>query len=223
MHPELAVVTPSNDDAAPIRIRDLLSMSAGLGDRRRLGRSSSRHNTDDELESESAGRGHAVRRTARGGTYQYSNLGYGLIGRVVKRATGRHVQDLISERFLGPLGMARSTWVMQPITMTGPRPFAELDGRAVADDGPLGDGEIAPMGGIWTTVADLSTWVRRGSTMRSLHGRGPILGGAVSRASGASCSRCTATSGSRQWETARSAPATGTACTSATTHAPEGS
>jgi CubicO group peptidase (beta-lactamase class C family) len=153
--PELAVVAPSNDDAAPIRIRDLLSMAAGIATDDAW---ADRHLdiTDDELDAALAGG--ILFAGQPGDTYEYSNLGYGLIGRIVKRATGQRVQDLISERFLGPLGMDRSTWVM-PDHDDWARPFAEVDGRAVADDLPLGDGEIAPMGGIWTTLTDLSTWV----------------------------------------------------------------
>lgn len=153
--PELAVVRPPNDDAAPIRIGDLLSMSSGLATDDAW---ADRHLdiTDDELDAVlDAGTLFAGQ---PGGTYEYSNLGYGLLGRVVKRATGRRVQDLISERFLAPLGMRRSTWVM-PDHDDWARPFAEVDGRAVPDDAPLGDGEIAPMGGIWTNVADLAIWV----------------------------------------------------------------
>ena len=153
--PEFAVVVPPHSDAAPIRIRDLLSMSAGMATDDAW---ADRHLdiTDGELDDALAAGVLSV--GAPGNTYEYSNLGYGMLGRVVKRATGCRVQDLISERLLGPLGMANSTWV-QPAHDEWARPFAELDGHAVPDDQPLGDGEIAPMGGIWTTLTDLAAWV----------------------------------------------------------------
>jgi CubicO group peptidase (beta-lactamase class C family) len=154
--PELNVVAPAVTDAPAIRVRDLLSMSAGMATDDAW---ADRHLdiTDDELDAAIAS---GVLFTGTpGDTYEYSNLGYGLLGRVVKRASGRRVQDLISERLLGPLEMSRSTWVM-PDHDDWARPFAERDGHAVADhDEPLGDGEIAPMGGIWTTVSDLARWI----------------------------------------------------------------
>lgn len=153
--PELSVVEPGLTDAAEIRIRDLLSMSAGMATDDAW---ADRHLdiTDDQLDDAIAA---GVLFTGiPGNTFEYSNLGYGMLGRVVKRATGRRVQDLISERMLTPLGMSSSSWVM-PDHDDWARPFVERDGRAVPDVEPLGDGEIAPMGGIWTTVSDVGRWI----------------------------------------------------------------
>jgi CubicO group peptidase (beta-lactamase class C family) len=94
-----------------------------------------------------------------GTAYEYSNLGFGLLGRVVLRATGRTVQQHISERLLAPLHMTRSTWV-QPHHDDWARPHRVQDGAIIAEGTPLqGDGGMAPMGGLWTTVADLARWV----------------------------------------------------------------
>ena len=94
-----------------------------------------------------------------GSAFDYSNLGFGLLGRVVERATGRRVQDLITERFLEPLGLDRTTWV-QPDHDDWARPYRWRDGSWIAEGSdPLGDGEIAPMGGLWSTVDDVLRWV----------------------------------------------------------------
>jgi CubicO group peptidase (beta-lactamase class C family) len=91
--------------------------------------------------------------------YEYSNLGFGMIGRCVRRATGRPVQEHITERLLQPLGMHDTTWV-QPGHDRWARPFRWQDGQHAPDlPHPIGDGEIAPMGGLWTTVHDLALWV----------------------------------------------------------------
>ena len=174
MHaPELAVVAPVATDAGAIRIRDLLSMSAGMATDDAW---ADRHLdiTDDELDAAMASG--VLFAGTPGDTYEYSNLGFGLLGRVVQRATGRRVQDVISERLLTPLGMTGSTWVM-PDHDDWARPFADRDGRAVADDEPLGDGEIAPMGGIWTTISDLARWISwldDGHPARSTADSGPL-------------------------------------------------
>jgi CubicO group peptidase (beta-lactamase class C family) len=94
-----------------------------------------------------------------GEAFEYSNLGFGMIGRVVRRVTGRPVQEHITERMLEPLGMHRTTW-LQPTHDDWARPHRVRDGVSIPDPDPvLGDGEIAPMGGLWTTVTDLARWV----------------------------------------------------------------
>ncbi|MBI5088261.1 MAG: beta-lactamase family protein [Actinobacteria bacterium] len=151
--PELAPALP--EGVGPIRLRHLLSMSSGLATDDAW---ADRHLdiSDDELDRALAG-GVLLAGTP-GATYEYSNLGYGLIGRVVKRCTGRRVQDIISERVLSPLGMNHTTWV-QPDHDDWARPYEHRDGTAVPDGPPLGDGEIAPMGGLWTNLTDLATWM----------------------------------------------------------------
>ena len=153
--PELAVIASRSPGAATIRIRDLLSMSAGIATDDAW---ADRHLNITDAELDAAIAGGLLFAGEPGSSYEYSNLGYGLIGRVVKRASGQRVQDVISERFLSPLGMTRSTWV-QPHHDDWARPYDERDGAATAEPMPLGDGEIAPMGGIWTTVTDLATWM----------------------------------------------------------------
>jgi CubicO group peptidase (beta-lactamase class C family) len=82
-----------------------------------------------------------------------------MIGRAVERATGTRVQQHITERFLRPLGMDDTDWV-RPDHDHWARPHRWRDGELIRDwPTPLGDGEIAPMGGLWTTVADLASWV----------------------------------------------------------------
>jgi CubicO group peptidase (beta-lactamase class C family) len=153
--PELAsVVGPPGSPAITLRL--LMSMQSGLA-------------TDDawadrhlDITPEEIDRIYAAGPTFAmmpGTGFEYSNLGFGIIGRVVWRATGTRVQEHITRRFLGPLGMNDSTWV-QPHHERWAKPFRVEDGRIVPDGlHPIGDGEIAPMGGIWTTVADLARWV----------------------------------------------------------------
>lgn len=154
--PELAVVQPPTSDAGPIRIRHLMRMSSGLATDDAW---ADRHLDigDDELDAALASG--ALFAGTTGSIFEYSNLGFGLLGRVVKRATGRTVQQIITERFIGPLGLTRTTWV-RPDHDDWARPYRVVD-DAIAPEGTplLGDGGIAPMGGIWTTVTDLARWV----------------------------------------------------------------
>jgi len=156
MHaPELSVVVPPSD--GPLRIRHLMSMASGIATDDAW---ADRHLdiTDDELDTELASG--VLFAVTPGTAWEYSNLGFGLLGRVVKRATGRRVQDLVSERLLGPLGLTSTTWT-QPDHDRWARPHVSWELEAAEPDpvAPLGDGEIAPMGGLWTTVADLARWI----------------------------------------------------------------
>ena len=153
--PELAPVQ-GPDDSPRITLRHLLSMSAGIPTDDPWADRHLDFTMDEIDEVYRAGSLFAFR---TGDAYEYSNLGFGMIGRVVRRVTGRTVQEHISERFVGPLGMADTTWVQPPHDRWA-RPYRWQDEAHVPDlPHPIGDGEISPMGGIWTTVADLARWV----------------------------------------------------------------
>lgn len=153
--PELATVH-GPDGSPPITLRHLLSMSAGMATDDAW---ADRHldMTPAEIDRIYAAGPTFAHRT--GTTFEYSNLGFGMLGRAVLRATGRTAQQHVTERFLEPLGMRRTTWV-QPAHDDWARPFRVQDDEVVPDGvAPLGDGEIAPMGGLWSTVSDLTRWV----------------------------------------------------------------
>lgn len=152
--PELAAL--DRYDSAPITIRDLLSMSSGLPTDDPW---ADRHLdlTDDEFDRIIAAGTLWAHPT--GNRYEYSNFGFALLGRVVHRATGARIQDLVSARLLEPLGMRRSGWT-RPEHDDWARPMRWLDDGHIAERDPLPDGLIAPMGGIWSTVTDLTEWVR---------------------------------------------------------------
>ena len=54
--------------------------------------------------------------------------------------------------------MNRTSW-LQPSHDDWARPYDVVDEQRVPDIEPLGDGAIAPMGGLWSCVADLARWV----------------------------------------------------------------
>ena len=153
--PSLDTLRSPTSDAPPITVRDLLAMSSGLVTDDAW---ADRHLdlTDEEFDRIVAGGCAFAEPTAAG--YEYSNFGFAVLGRVVRRACGRPVQDVITERLLDPLGMTASTWV-QPDHDGWLRPMRRLDDDWVEERPTPGDGLIAPMGGIWTTVADLARWV----------------------------------------------------------------
>jgi CubicO group peptidase (beta-lactamase class C family) len=153
--PELKAWRGPTTDGPPLTVRHLVSMESGLP-------------TDDpwadrHLDLPPKGMDALIEARVAftwtpGTTFEYSNLGWGLVGRVIERTAGVTPQQLITERFLGPLGMENTTWT-RPTNTNVAEPYRWQDESWVAEPEPLGDGTIAPMGGLWSTVTDLARWV----------------------------------------------------------------
>ncbi|HEX6845235.1 MAG TPA: serine hydrolase [Actinomycetota bacterium] len=153
--PALATWGGPTADGAPLTVRHLVSMDAGLPTDDPW---ADRHmDLSDEEMDDLLARGAAFAWTP-GVRFEYSNLGWGLVGRVIRGASGRTAQELVSERLLGPLGMTATTWT-RPDGSAIAEPHRWEDGAWHHEGEPVGDGAIAPMGGLWTTMRDLATWV----------------------------------------------------------------
>lgn len=153
--PEFAAVVGPTGDSPAITIRHLLSMAGGLATDDAW---ADRHLdiSDDELDDlVKSGLTFAWAPQTHG---EYSNLGFAMLGRVIRQASGQRAQDFITENLLQPLAMDRTTWV-RPAGDDWARPFDVIDQQRVPDVAPLGDGAIAPMGGLWSCVSDLARWV----------------------------------------------------------------
>lgn len=150
--PELASVLAPTSDSPPVTVRHLLTMAAGLATDDPW---ADRHLDLDDAGFDSVVRGGLRFNRVTGPGFDYSNFGFALLGRVVHRITGERLQDHVTRRLLGPLGLRRTTWV---------RPDHGDWAPPVRDDGDdevpsPGDGTIAPMGGLWSTVDDIATWM----------------------------------------------------------------
>jgi CubicO group peptidase (beta-lactamase class C family) len=156
--PPAAGLQPPATDSATITLRHLLTMSSGL-------------TTDDpwaDRHLDVAGpellawlAEGASFAAVPGTVFEYSNLGYGLLGQVVEAVAGMRLQEYVNRHFLEPLGMRDTVWdakMARPDARLA-RPFRHVDGVPVAEPEPLPDGALGPMGGLWSTVADLAVWV----------------------------------------------------------------
>jgi CubicO group peptidase (beta-lactamase class C family) len=153
--PELASWVNGAADAGPLTIRHLLTMTAGFptddpwGDRQQ-------GLPLDEFGALLAG---GVRfNWAPGTRFEYSNLGYAILGRIVTAASGVPYDEFVRTRLLTPLRMTRTGFAAEEF------PAAELaTGYRRGPDGwvelPFDpNGAFAPMGGVFSCVADLATW-----------------------------------------------------------------
>ncbi|MGZ4439061.1 MAG: serine hydrolase [Gaiellaceae bacterium] len=91
-----------------------------------------------------------------GRRFHYSNLGFALLGELVRRVSGQPFEDYVDERILRPLGMERTTW-------RATAPYAKgyfvhpYDERLLAE-ADMEPGATQSVGGLWSTVGDLARW-----------------------------------------------------------------
>jgi D-alanyl-D-alanine-carboxypeptidase/D-alanyl-D-alanine-endopeptidase len=154
--PELAGLARPTADSPPVTVRDLLSHTEGFvsddpwADREM-------RMTPEAFSAFLRDGGLFVR--APGVAFEYSNLGYGILGRTITNLCGKPYQQAIAERILSPLGMTATTF--DPHAMPDAqraRGYWFRDG-AHGEEPPEPDGEIGSMGGIVTTASDYARYV----------------------------------------------------------------
>jgi len=162
--PELRGWPLVSPDSARISIRHLLTMTAGFptddpwGDRQQ----------GLPLEEFATFLSQGVSfNWAPGTRFEYSNLGYAILGRVITAVTGVAYPDYIRHRLLLPLGMTRTGYEAEEFEVpgqqtTGPAGVARGYRRSPGGWSEVAfdpSGAFAPMGGIFSCVRDLTRWV----------------------------------------------------------------
>ena len=95
--PELAGIRGPSADSPPITIEHLLTMSAGFATDDAWGDRQQGLDFDRFAEMLREGMSFAW---APGTRYEYSNLGYGILGRVISRAAGMEYRDFVTREIL---------------------------------------------------------------------------------------------------------------------------
>ncbi|MGC9667971.1 serine hydrolase [Planosporangium sp. 12N6] len=154
--PELAGLKGPTADSPALTVRHLLTMAGGLP-------------TDDPWGDRQQGlplpafadllRGGLSFAWAPGTRFEYSNLGYALLGLVASAAAGMPYRDFVTDHLLTPLGLARTAF--DPAGLPEhevARGYRRVDDHwAEVPFDPYG--AFAPMGGLFSTVRDLARWV----------------------------------------------------------------
>jgi CubicO group peptidase (beta-lactamase class C family) len=162
--PELRSWPSVTPDAARVSIRHLLTMTAGFP-------------TDDPWGDRQQGlpledfdrflSGGVSVNWAPGTRFEYSNLGYAILGRVITAVTGAAYPDYIRHRLLRPLAMTRTGFEAEEFETPGQQgagPAGTARGYRRTPDGWSAvafdaAGAFAPMGGVFSCVRDLARWV----------------------------------------------------------------
>jgi CubicO group peptidase (beta-lactamase class C family) len=154
--PELAGWPPVTPDSDRPTIRHLLTMTAGFptddpwGDRQQ--------GLPADAFGDLLAEGLSTN-WAPGTRFEYANLGYAILGRVIAAASGTEYSAFVRTRLLSPLGMGRTGFAAEEFDRAdlavgyrrGMSGWEELPFDAY--------GAFAPMGGVFSSVADLARWV----------------------------------------------------------------
>ena len=161
--PELRGWPPVSPDAARVSIRHLLTMTAGFPTDDPWGDRQQGLPLDEFAQFLAKG---VSFNCAPGIRFEYSNLGYAILGLVITAVTGMAYPDYVRHQLLKPLGMTRTGYEAEefgvPQQGAGPAGVARGYRRSpggwseVAFD-PAG--AFAPMGGVFSCVRDLTRWV----------------------------------------------------------------
>ena len=143
-------------DSPPVTIRHLLTMSAGLVEDDPW---ADRQLAMDEAGLASLLRGGICFDTAPGVRFQYSNLGYALLGQVVRAASGMSLAAFARQRLFAPLGMAAATFDVAGLAPEARATGYHDDADARTPEPILADGVFGAMGGLGTTIPDFARYV----------------------------------------------------------------
>jgi CubicO group peptidase (beta-lactamase class C family) len=154
--PELKGWKRPTDDSPPIRVRELITHTAGFptddpwGDRQTP-------LPEDQFTALLRDGVAFTRPTAT--AMEYSNLGYALLGRIVANVSGQPYKDFVQRTLLTPLGMTATGYDVEA---------APAERRALGyrwEDGAwqleptMAHGAFGAMGGIQTSATDYAKWV----------------------------------------------------------------
>jgi CubicO group peptidase (beta-lactamase class C family) len=155
--PEFARMELPTRDTPPLTVRKLLSHSAGFPEDNPWG--------DQQLSATDAMLDEWLRKgipfsTPPGTRYEYSNYAFGLLGRIVTKASGVPYEKYVREEILAKLHMDGTTFEFSAVPAA-----RRAIGYRLKPDGtyqeepPLPHGVFGSMGGLLTTATDLGRYV----------------------------------------------------------------
>ena len=155
--PEFAKMALPTRDSAPLRVRNLMSHSGGFPEDNPWG---DQQLAATEAELDSWLRAGIPFSTVPGTRYEYSNYAFGLLGRIVAKASGMDYERYMREQILSPLGMNATTFQFSQVPEASRAIGYRLkpDGT-YAEEPPLPHGAFGAMGGLLTTAEDMGKYV----------------------------------------------------------------
>jgi CubicO group peptidase (beta-lactamase class C family) len=155
--PEFARMPLPTSDTPPLKIRQIISHSAGFPEDNPWGDQQLSATDDDMTGWLRLGIPFS---TPPGTRYEYSNFAFGLLGRIVAKASGMPYEQYVKREILGPLKMTSTTYEFSDVPAskraTGYR--LQPDGTYL-EEPPLPHGVFGSTGGLLTNAADLGRYL----------------------------------------------------------------
>lgn len=154
--PEMDHVKMLTDDSPPIDIENLLTMTPGFPEDNPWG--------DRQLEVPNEALIELIQdglsfSSVPGLYYEYSNLGYAILGNIVSKVSGTSYQEYIQQNILIPLGMTHTYWEFEEIPKDQFAIGYRWEDEEWKTEPILHDGAFGAMGGLITTIEDFSKYV----------------------------------------------------------------
>lgn len=154
--PELKGLAYPTSDAPRITIRHLLSHAAGFPEDNPWG--------DQQLALSDDQMAALMRQgipfsNPPGLAYEYSNYGFAILGRVVANVSGRPYRDYVRAQVLEPLGLSATTLDAPAVPAARLAHGYRWEDEQWKEEPPLPDGAFGAMGGMLTSLRDLSRYV----------------------------------------------------------------
>jgi CubicO group peptidase (beta-lactamase class C family) len=143
-------------DSPRIRVRDLLSHAAGFVTDDPWG---DRQTPMPEAEFTRVLKEGVPLTRAPGTAYEYSNLGYALLGRIVTNASGRPFEDYIQQEIMRPLGMTSTGYDIFSSPQARRALGYRWENEAWSREPDMKRGAFGAMGGVQTSATDYARWV----------------------------------------------------------------
>ncbi|HUQ97173.1 MAG TPA: serine hydrolase domain-containing protein [Chitinophagaceae bacterium] len=154
--PELKKVSYLTTDAPPVTIRHLLTHAAGFPEDNPWG---DRQLADTDAELLKLITDGILFSAVPGVAYEYSNLGFALLGKIITNVSKQPYQQYINEHILKPLGMTHTYWEFEKV----PAPTLAHGYRWLnntwREETLEHDGAYGAMGGLITTIDDFSKYM----------------------------------------------------------------
>jgi CubicO group peptidase (beta-lactamase class C family) len=154
--PELKSLKYPTSDSPRITIRHLLTHSEGFPEDNPWG---DQQLGESEEEFSRMMRGGIPFANAPGVAYEYSNYGFAILGRIVSRVSGTPYDEYVSRAILQPLGMTSTTLHPSKVPANRLALGYRWEDERWKEEPPLPHGAFGAMGGMLTSIRDLSRYV----------------------------------------------------------------
>ncbi|MEK6477992.1 serine hydrolase domain-containing protein [Catalinimonas sp. 4WD22] len=154
--PELSNIEYPTRDAAPITIFNLLTMTAGFPEDNPWGDRQLEDTDEEFLDFLSNG---ISMSNVPNEDFEYSNLGYAMLGYIISRVSGMPYQEYITKNIFLPLGMTDTHWEYKGLPEDQLAIGYRWEDEQWKPEPMLHDGAFGAMGGLITSLSDFSKYV----------------------------------------------------------------